>query len=154
MCGILSSVVAHMKKTGFTQWGEDYPTREILMRDIDYGSLYGYYIEGALIGFTALDSHQSAEYEAISWQCGEPYIVVHRLQVDPAFRGRHAAYLLMLFAEKLAKDTGCRAIRLDTRCDNTAAVALYEKLGYEKRGHVHFPRMPEYEFPCFEKEIL
>ena len=153
VCEILSSVVAHMKSTGFTQWDEEYPTCEILMRDIGYCCLYGAYQNGMLMGFAALNRHQSEEYGEITWRFGGPYLVVHRLQVDPAFRGRGAAYDLMLYAESLAKDTGCRAIRLDTRCDNAAAVGLYEKLGYQKRGHVHFPRMMEYEFPCFEKQI-
>jgi ribosomal protein S18 acetylase RimI-like enzyme len=154
VCEILAEVIAHMKSIGFTQWDEEYPTREILMRDIEYDCLYGVYHNGVLIGFAALNGHQSKEYEEIAWQFGEPYLVVHRLQVDPAYRGRHVAYDLMLFAETLAKDTGCKAIRLDTREDNTAANRLYEKLRYDKRGIVHFPRMMEYDFYCFEKEIL
>ena len=60
----------------------------------------------------------------------------------------------MLFAEILANETECNSIRLDTRQDNIAAVKLYEKLNYKKRGHVHFTSMIDYEFPCFEKEIL
>ena len=154
VCNILCNVISHMKSIGFTQWNEDYPTREILERDIEYGCLFGAYSNEKLAGFAALNEHQSEEYEEILWKFGEPYLVVHRLQVDPAYRGKGIAYLIMLFAERLAKERGCKAIRLDTRQDNIPAIALYEKLGYQKRGHVHFPRMMEYEFPCFEKEIL
>jgi ribosomal protein S18 acetylase RimI-like enzyme len=143
-----------MKSIGFTQWNEDYPTREILERDIEYGCLFGAYSNEKLAGFAALNEHQSEEYEKILWKFGEPYLVVHRLQVDPSYRGKGIAYLIMLFADRLAKERGYKAIRLDTRQDNIPAIALYEKLGYQKRGHVHFPRMMEYEFPCFEKEIL
>ena len=153
VCGILASVISHMKKIGFTQWDTDYPNREILSRDIDYGDLYGAYSDGYLIGFASLNQHQSQEYEEIAWEFGEPCLVVHRLQIDPEYRGQGIAYDIMLYAERLAQDSGCKAIRLDTRCDNIPAIRLYEKLGYERRGHVHFPRMPEYEFPCFEKYV-
>ncbi len=154
VCEILSGVISHMKSIGFTQWDDSYPTREILKRDIEYSCLFGAYSDGKLIGFSALNQHQSEEYEDIIWEYGEPCLVVHRLQIDPAYRGHGIAYDIMLFAERLAKEQGYKAIRLDTRCDNTPAIKLYEKLGYQKRGHVHFPRMMAYEFPCFEKEIL
>ena len=154
VCDILHNVVFYMKSVGFTQWDDSYPNREILLRDIDYDCLFGAYNGGKLMGFAALNGHQSEEYEDITWKFGKPYLVVHRLQIDPEFRGHGIAYDIMLFAERLAKEQGRKAIRLDTRQDNIPAIALYEKLGYKKRGHVHFPRMMEYEFPCFEKEIL
>ncbi len=154
VCEILASVIAHMKKIGFTQWDEGYPRRDILEADISKKELYGAYINNKLAGFTVINSHQDKQYEDITWQNGEPYIIVHRLQVDPAYRGQGIAYDLMLYAEKLAKSKSAKAIRLDTRFDNLPATKLYEKLGYKKRGIVHFPRMIEYDFICFEKEIL
>lgn len=154
VCEILKSVVAYMKKIGFTQWDDDYPRRDILQRDIELNQLYGAYKDSKLVGFIALTNNQDEEYNDIAWQYKSPYLIVHRLQVDPAFRGQRIGYGLMIFAEKLAKDTGCKSIRLDTRQDNTSAINLYIKLGYKIQGHVHFPRMIEYEFPCFEKEIL
>jgi len=153
VCEILKSVVAHMVSIGFTQWGDDYPTREILLKDIERRELYGAYIDDLLTGFVAINSHQSKEYEEIKWQFGVPYLVVHRLQVAPKHRGQNIGFDLMIYVEALAKEKGCKSIRLDTRCDNIPANKLYEKLGYKQRGHVHFPRMMEFEFPCFEKEI-
>ena len=154
VCEILAAVIAHMKDIGFTQWDEGYPRRDILERDIALGELYGAYCDKSLAGFAVLNSRQDSEYEDIPWQCGDSYLVVHRLQVDPALRGQGIAYDLMIYAEELAKEVGAAAIRLDTRCDNVAAVSLYEKLGYKKRGVVHFPRMIEYDFICFEKAVL
>jgi ribosomal protein S18 acetylase RimI-like enzyme len=153
-CEILSSVVAHMKKIGFTQWDEGYPRRDILEKDIQKSELYGAYINGTLAGFAVINSAQDKQYESIRWQYGILYLVVHRLQIDPTFRGQGIAYDLMIYAEKLAKEQGAKAIRLDTRHDNTPAIKLYEKLGYKKRGIVHFPRMPEEDFICFEKRII
>ncbi len=154
VCEVLSNVVSHMKSIGFTQWDEGYPNKDVLEKDIAYHNLHGAYKDTVLVGFVALNNHQEEEYKDISWQYDEPCLVVHRLQVDPIYRGQNIAYKLIQYAEHLAKDTGCKSIRLDTRCDNIPAIKLYEKLGYEKCWHVHFPRMPLYKFPCFEKEIL
>lgn len=153
VCEILSCVISHMKSIGFDQWDDDYPTRDNFARDIMRGDLYGAYLDGALAGFVALNSRQSEEYCDITWKYSEPCLVVHRLQVDPKLRGKRIAYDLMVFAENLARDKGLSSIRLDTRSDNTPALKLYAKLGYIIRGHVHFPRMMEYEFPCLEKKI-
>ncbi len=153
VCEIMNAVVFTMKASGFTQWDKDYPTREILLKDVERGELYGAYIGDIIAGFAAINRHQSEEYCEIPWKFGDAFLVVHRLQVDPIFRGKHIAYEIMLFAEKLAKEQGLKSIRLDTRYDNVPAISLYSKLGYVKRGHVHFPRMIEYEFPCLEKEI-
>lgn len=154
VCEILASVIIHMNLNGLDQWGEDYPTRDILSDDIVRGDLFGVYIDEMLTGFVALNNHQSEEYYDINWKFNEPCLVVHRLQVDPLYHGQSIAYNLMLFAETYGKDQNYKSIRLDTRCDNKSAIGLYEKLQYKSRGHVHFPRMMEYNFICFEKRIL
>jgi ribosomal protein S18 acetylase RimI-like enzyme len=151
---ILNSVVGHMKKIGFTQWNDEYPTRDILLNDIKNRELYGAYIDDTLAGFVVLNDHQEPEYQKVEFEYEEPCLVVHRLQVDPSYRGKNIGYDLMKFAEENAKKAGCKSIRLDTREDNMPAIGLYTKLGYKKRGHVHFPHMMEYEFPCFEKSVV
>ncbi len=154
VCEILANVIAHMRKIGFTQWDEGYPRRDILEADIARKDLYGAYIGDTLAGFTVINNYQDSEYESIKWLSEGTFFVIHRLQVDPTFRGQGIAYALMLYAEQLAKSHNGKAIRLDTRFDNIPAIKLYEKLGYVKRGIVHFPRMMEYEFICFEKRIF
>lgn len=153
VCEILCSVVGYMKSIGFTQWDDEYPNRDILIDDIEKGELYGTYIDGTLVGFIVINDHQEPEYKGIKFKYDEPCLVVHRLQVDPIYRGKKIGYSLMIFAEDVAKKAGYKSVRLDTRCDNEPAIGLYTKLGYKKRGHVHFSRMMEYEFPCFEKSI-
>lgn len=150
---ITKAVVAHMKSIGFTQWNEDYPTLDVLLEDINLGNLYGAYIKDVLTGFVALNNNQAKEYTDIPFKFDEPCLVVHRLQVDPLYRGMHIGHDLMIHAQHIAKQKNCKSIRLDTRYDNIAAMSLYKNLGYKRRGHVHFARMIEYVFPCFEKEI-
>jgi ribosomal protein S18 acetylase RimI-like enzyme len=51
-----------------------------------------------------------------------------------AHRGSGAAQLLMEDAERLAVREGCRAVRLEVRPDNPAAIRLYERSGYRRIG--------------------
>lgn len=150
---VLASSVQAMHSRGFMQWNNQYPNRRILLGDIRAGSLYVVRADGAIAGFAAFDQNQSPEYSAIDFQYPLPAMIVHRLCIDPAYQRKGLARELMLFALSHARKLGCRCIRLDTRADNHAALALYEKLGFQIRGHVHFPRCPEYEFPCMEIDL-
>jgi len=50
--------------------------------------------------------------------------------VDPAWRGRGIARLLMQFLHGAARIRGCERIRLKVYPENVRAKALYESLGY------------------------
>ncbi len=153
LCDILKAVVRHMHETGFDQWDEHYPTKAIIQRDIAEGICYIYHTGEQIAGFVMLDQNQPDEYAAIDFQFGTPYLCVHRLAIDPLYHRQGIAKAMMCFAESYAKSLGCTAIRLDTRHDNIGALKLYDSLGYIHRGHVHFPRAMEHEFPCMEKKL-
>jgi ribosomal protein S18 acetylase RimI-like enzyme len=55
---------------------------------------------------------------------------VYYLAVEPSQRGRGYARSLMAEAERLLIQLGCPKIMLMVRASNTAAVELYEHLGY------------------------
>ncbi len=57
---------------------------------------------------------------------------VSNIAVFEKYRGRGFARVLMAEAEKNALDSGATKIALETEEDNAAAIALYEKLGFEK----------------------
>jgi GNAT superfamily N-acetyltransferase len=56
--------------------------------------------------------------------------VVHWLLVDPAYRRRGIARLLVSHLERAAWDAGWRGIQLGTHAGWTAAVAFYQSIGY------------------------
>lgn len=55
---------------------------------------------------------------------------VYSLAVAPAVRGQGLATALVETAQRWATDAGKLAISLEVRCDNLAARALYQRLGY------------------------
>jgi len=54
------------------------------------------------------------------------------LDIAPAFRRLGLAHLLMTQAEGNARDAGCGAMLLHVFTENMGAIALYEKLAYER----------------------
>jgi GNAT superfamily N-acetyltransferase len=56
--------------------------------------------------------------------------VVHWLLVDPAWRRRGIARLLMSRLERAAWDAGWREVALETHAGWVAAVACYQSIGY------------------------
>ena len=145
-------VVKAMHAVGFMQWNEKYPNIVCLHHDIAAGTSYGGFLDGKLAALGTFDSNQSPEYEPIPFVFGEPCMVVHRLAVDPEIQRQKLAARMMDFAEDLARQKGCPAMRLDTCEDNTAALALYEHRGYVRRGTCHFPGRT-YTFIVMEKKL-
>ena len=56
--------------------------------------------------------------------------VVHWLLVDPAFRRRGIARLLMSHLEQAAWEAGWREVQLETHAGWSVAVAFYQSIGY------------------------
>jgi ribosomal protein S18 acetylase RimI-like enzyme len=59
---------------------------------------------------------------------------LYSLVVDRAARGLGLGRLLLADAEALARHNGSRALRLEVRADNAAALALYLAAGYLRCG--------------------
>jgi ribosomal protein S18 acetylase RimI-like enzyme len=145
-------VVKTMREAGFMQWNDGYPNMEYLQRDIAAGTAFGFFMDGTLAAVATFDGNQPKEYEPMPFEFGEPYRVVHRLAVDPDIQRQGLARRMMDFAEALAREKGCEAMRLDTCEDNSAALALYENRGYIRRGTCHFPGRT-YTFIVMEKKL-
>ena len=64
----------------------------------------------------------------------EPYGEVKRMFVEPAMRGQHIAERLLATLEDRLLSAGLKLATLETGRDQLAAVRLYERCGYVRRG--------------------
>jgi ribosomal protein S18 acetylase RimI-like enzyme len=83
----------------------------------------------------------------------EPGIAeIKRMFVLPEHRGRGYSKAMLVTLERMAKESGYASVRLETRHLQTAAIALYEGLGYER-----IPNYGMYEGKqnclCYEKTL-
>lgn len=119
----------------FTVFKKDiYPTKKDAEKAIDVGSLYVYEQNGSIAGSMIVDRVQPEEYTKIVWKQTLPndaVMVIHLLMVCPSMAGRGIATALVKYAADLAKNTGCKALRLDTGSQNIPAISFYKRLDFQ-----------------------
>ena len=144
-------VIASMQEKGIDQWDELYPNAADIAADIYAGDLVVGEDDGKLLLTFAVNSECEEEYDACPWKYpDEPYIVVHRLAVNPEYHRQGVARSAMEFVEEKAKAKGIKTIRLDTFCGNPAGASLYESLGFEIIGYAHWRKG---KFQIMEKTL-
>lgn len=94
------------------------------------GQINGYYgvlVDDQLIGYAQLDQIQLPKQQHIAY--------LYNLYVDPAYRGQGHATQLFNYISQLAKEkTQIERIFITCNRKNTAAQAVYKKLGFQEHG--------------------
>ena len=150
---LVRRVVPQMMAMGNLQWDDHYPDAAVFERDVERDQLWVAEEEGQLAGVGAITTDQEPEYAEVGWDISEPAVVVHRLAVDPAFRGKGVALALMLQAEKVARQRQIGVLRVDTNTRNEATQKLFPKLGYSLAGEIGLGFRPGQRFCCYEKRL-
>lgn len=150
---ILRKVVPLMIASGNLQWDESYPNEEVFERDIRLRQLWVAEVDNAIAGVAAITMDQEPDYAQVGWDIDEPAIVVHRLAVDPAFRGAGVARALMQKAEEVATERNLTILRIDTNTQNQATQKLFPNLGYQLAGEIGLKFRPGLRFFCYEKRL-
>lgn len=146
---IIESVIAKMNAEQIFQWDEQYPTREIIEKDISEGLAFGFFHQDELRGYIVLNEEYSPEYNMLEWKdTNGTALIVHRLSIKADCQGQGIAKQLMIFAEEYARNKRYSSTRLDAFLHNKAALNLYKNLGYTKVGTVTFRKG---RFNCYEK---
>lgn len=150
---LVHRVVPQMQAQGNFQWDDQYPNAAAFERDVDQGWLWIAEVQGQVAGAAAITTDQEPEYPEVGWDLGERAVVVHRLLVDPAFRGLGLAAALMRQAEAVARNWGIAMLRVDTNRENGATLRLFPRLGYAFAGEIGLSFRPGLRFNCYEKRL-
>ncbi|WP_298890144.1 GNAT family N-acetyltransferase [uncultured Serinicoccus sp.] len=155
-------VIDHLAATvDFPHWHtENRPTRAEVAGWIAAGELYlaldqG---DGRIAGVVALNHEAPEAYLHATWAVeaspGE-VLVVHALAVCPDFLGQGVARFLVDGALQVARDRGCRTVRLDTYVENAAARGLYPRCGFTDLGvhTLHYEGTDLDQFHLFERVL-
>jgi ribosomal protein S18 acetylase RimI-like enzyme len=153
LMALVRRVVPLMRSAGNLQWDESYPNEGVFERDIDLKQLWIAEIGPDIAGIAAITMDQEPDYAQVGWDISEPAIVVHRLAVDPSFRGAGVASSLMQTAEQIAVERGIFVVRVDTNTQNEATQRLFPKLGYRLAGEISLEIRPGLRFFCYEKRL-
>ena len=137
---IINQAKAHLRAQGIDQWQTGSPGRDCLERDVRTGK--GYFLEedGIPLGYLCVDFDGEPAYDHLNgtWAREEPYVVVHRLALSDAARGRGAAGTAFQLVEDLCRDRGVREFRVDTDAGNHKMQNILAKQGFQYRGTIRF----------------
>jgi L-amino acid N-acyltransferase YncA len=136
------------------QWTDGYPTREVVMRDIDGGHCYVMCGAGPecgcagqtdcstsrserILGTMALIPGPDPTYSYIEgeWPGDEPYYVIHRIAT--AAPGRNVGKQMLDWAFEHISEHGCHVIRIDTHRDNCIMKHILAKYGFTMCGVIY-----------------
>lgn len=121
-----------MKDTGNPhQWGNVYPSRELILSDIEKGELFVLYddeIEGVFV-FTG-GADPTYDYIEGEWLDSLPYRAVHR--VASAGRIRGFLSIVMNYCFECTNN-----IKIDTHEDNIPMQGALEKYGFQRCGIIY-----------------
>lgn len=135
-----------------------YPTESTAREALEAGELFVMKEDGVLTAAARINRTQVPVYSQIPWRWEAPaerVMVLHTLVVDPLCRGRGCGTAFVAFYERYALERGCPYLRMDTNEKNTAARALYARLGYREAGVVPcvFNGIPGVGLVCLEKNL-
>lgn len=109
------------------QWGEDYPSAELIEKDMD--KMYLCMSEGQVACVFYYAEEEDEDYKEINgkWLNEEPYGVVHRVASTGIVRGAASFCLDWAYAQT-------QNLRMDTYSDNIPMQKLLEKCGFQYCG--------------------
>ena len=131
---IYENARAYMRKSGnLNQWSNGYPSREVILEDIDAGRFYGVYDGESLVCvfmmMVGIDPNYNVIYDG-SWLNDQPYAVIHRIATT--VHGKGVAEMCYDFA--LAH---CNNLRIDTSSENYPMQKSLLKNGFKLCWVIH-----------------
>lgn len=124
---------AFMRKNGnATQWDKGYPSRELILKEIEQGCQYVCEEEEAIVAVFSLCGGPDPTYEKIwdgQWLNQSPYHVLHRLASSRERKG--AGMFCLQWSIEQSEE-----IRVDTHEANLPMQRLLEKNGFVKCGKI------------------
>jgi hypothetical protein len=120
---------AFMRSTGNeTQWGNGYPSEEIIVNDIEQKYLYVIEDKEIQAAFTLILGEDPTYLEIDgAWLNDQPYATLHRIASKGSQKGMFK--LIVDFAWSI-----CPNLRIDTHKDNMPMRHLIEKNGFDYCG--------------------
>lgn len=137
---IILDARASIGRLGIDQWQYGYPTRDIVIEDIELGRSY-VVEDGEVLGTFALIDDGEPTYDKIyrgEWLTeGNNYVAFHRIALAGKARGTGLASKIIEFIAGYAKENGFDSIRVDTHKGNIPMRKMLEKNGFSHCGTIH-----------------
>ena len=132
--GVYARAREFMAQTGNpNQWGQSYPSEDVIFADIASGQLYAVVEEEKVVGVFFFTMEPDPDYETIedgAWKNDLPHGVIHRIASSGTVKGVFPAALS--YCKEQIKN-----IRMDTHPDNKVMQHVLTKNGFAYCGIVY-----------------
>jgi ribosomal protein S18 acetylase RimI-like enzyme len=152
---LYKSCIKDLLSKDIVMWDKNYPTRELIKKDIELNNLYVIEKNKNFIGAFVLDEYLDEYWEKVNWK-NNNFIGIHLLAIKPDFQGKGYGKKIIKFCEQFAKDNDYESIHLDVFSKNKAAINLYQKFDYKFVQEIYFDFKPagNRKYYCYEKIII
>lgn len=125
-----------MEAQGIFQWNDAYPAIGDIQHDIAGKTLTTARTPSGMLAAVYVFNHECHDaYHDYEWAVPEEQsTLLHRFAVSPALQNMGLGSRVLQHIEAHAAEAGYGAIRLDVFTKNPAALHLYDKNGYVRRG--------------------
>ncbi|MBE5782331.1 MAG: GNAT family N-acetyltransferase [Clostridiales bacterium] len=135
-----------------------YPTAETAKKSLKKGELYVMEQKEQIVATARINQEQEDAYAQVDYYYpadDREVLVLHTLVVSPLAAGHGYGQEFVHFYEKMARETGCRVLRMDTNERNTPARRIYRRMGYREAGIVpcNFQGLDAVNLVCLEKQV-
>ena len=137
------------------QWGQNHPSKEQVINDIQRGCSYLCIDDGQALGTFYYAKEIEPDYAQIydgAWLSHEPYGVMHRVASPGIKKGAGTFCLLWCFRQSGGN------LRIDTHQDNSPMQNMLEKNGFQRCGRIHLkdgsPRLAYQKVNADETPII
>lgn len=134
---ILDSAKTYFKNHSINQWQDGYPNADSILTDISNRESYVLKNKDIVVGTAMISTTPESSYDFIegNWLTSDPYIVIHRIAIDPAYKGKQLAEIFLDTAPKLFP--GYKSIRMDTHLHNLSMQSFLKKNGFKLCGNIY-----------------
>ena len=154
VCALYARVTSAMHEKGIAQWNwGTYPNADQIHKSIDAGTLYVVREGNTVVAAVTLDSTFESAYDAVNWLFGGKPGTFHRLCIAPEKQRQGLGRGMMGEMLAILRSQGCTTLRCDTLVNNSAALALYQKIGMRIAGHIRYSSLPDLRFAALEMRL-
>ncbi|MEG1586688.1 MAG: GNAT family N-acetyltransferase [Bacteroidales bacterium] len=136
LLAIIREAQENFRLAGINQWQNGYPNSDVIRQDIENGHSFVLTRENEIIATAMISAAGEPTYREIDgkWLTDGPYIVIHRLAVRHAEKGKSIAARIISLVAGQYISKGFKSIRIDTHQDNIAMQRAAEKAGFRYCG--------------------
>lgn len=133
-------------RTTLTTWDDNYPNRELLIKDINNKELFALK-NNEIIAVAYISNYFESENASWKYNLKNPFRFA-RICTSPEYQGLGVGTKMLTEIINHVKSLGCDGLQIAVYIKNTAAIRLYEKFNFIKTGEKN-----EYGFDYFKYEL-